>query len=101
MSLALNGAHIEGGTFNNVSGNMSQVLTFHVATGEGPSAPTGYKQRLGKEDRDLIGALSASGVFMAQTSDLFRQIHRAPNTTWVQRDPQEYQDVQTAARMVR
>ncbi|KAJ7478104.1 hypothetical protein FB451DRAFT_1365782, partial [Mycena latifolia] len=30
MSFALNGTHIDGGTFNNVSGNMSQVFNSHV-----------------------------------------------------------------------
>ncbi|KAJ7501113.1 hypothetical protein B0H11DRAFT_754619 [Mycena galericulata] len=30
MSFALNGTHIEGGTFNNVAGNMSQVFNSHV-----------------------------------------------------------------------
>jgi hypothetical protein len=30
MSFALNGTHITGGTFNNVSGNMSQVFHSHV-----------------------------------------------------------------------
>ncbi|KAJ7478217.1 hypothetical protein FB451DRAFT_1556981 [Mycena latifolia] len=30
MSFALNGTHIDGGTFNNVAGNMTQVLHFHI-----------------------------------------------------------------------
>ncbi|KAJ7478213.1 hypothetical protein FB451DRAFT_182614 [Mycena latifolia] len=30
MSFALNGTHIDGGTFNNVAGNMTQVFNFHV-----------------------------------------------------------------------
>ncbi|KAJ7117041.1 hypothetical protein C8R44DRAFT_983337 [Mycena epipterygia] len=31
MSFALNGTHIDGGTFNNVAGNMTQVLNSHVS----------------------------------------------------------------------
>jgi hypothetical protein len=30
MPFALNDTHIEGGTFSNVAGNMSQVLNLHV-----------------------------------------------------------------------
>jgi hypothetical protein len=30
-SFSLNGTHIEGGTFNSVAGNMSQVFNSHVA----------------------------------------------------------------------
>ncbi|KAJ7846321.1 hypothetical protein B0H14DRAFT_2446390 [Mycena olivaceomarginata] len=30
MAFSLNGTHIEGGTFNSVAGNMSQVFTSHV-----------------------------------------------------------------------
>ncbi|KAJ7898088.1 hypothetical protein B0H13DRAFT_2275787 [Mycena leptocephala] len=36
MSFALNGTHIDGGTFNNVSGNMSQVFNSHVVHVEAP-----------------------------------------------------------------
>ncbi|KAJ7117025.1 hypothetical protein C8R44DRAFT_925889 [Mycena epipterygia] len=31
MSFALNGTHIDGGTFNNVAGNMTQVFNSHVS----------------------------------------------------------------------
>jgi hypothetical protein len=30
MAFSLNGTHIEGGTFNNVAGNMLQVFNTHV-----------------------------------------------------------------------
>jgi hypothetical protein len=30
MAFSLNGTHIEGGTFNSVAGNMSQVFNSHV-----------------------------------------------------------------------
>ena len=45
MSFALNGTHITGGTFNNVSGNMSQVSNsqvVHIGQNRG--------QRAGLED---------------------------------------------------
>ncbi|KAJ7478131.1 hypothetical protein FB451DRAFT_1131487 [Mycena latifolia] len=41
MSFALNGTHIDGSTFNNVSGNMSQVLNSHVHLNAMPENPRG------------------------------------------------------------
>jgi hypothetical protein len=32
MAFSLNGTHIEGGTFNSVAGNMSQVFNSHVVS---------------------------------------------------------------------
>ncbi|KAJ7478138.1 hypothetical protein FB451DRAFT_1131492 [Mycena latifolia] len=41
MSFALNGTYIDRGTFNNVSGNMSQVLNSHVHLNAMPENPRG------------------------------------------------------------
>ncbi|KAJ7116988.1 hypothetical protein C8R44DRAFT_983315 [Mycena epipterygia] len=47
MSFALNGTHIDGGTFNNVAGNMTQVFNSHVSNSHarisaGPERTDGF-----------------------------------------------------------
>ncbi|KAJ7805602.1 hypothetical protein B0H14DRAFT_1594435, partial [Mycena olivaceomarginata] len=43
MAFSLNGTRIEGGTFNSVAGNMSQVFNSHVCTGGTATGPRGQQ----------------------------------------------------------
>jgi hypothetical protein len=48
MAFALYGSHIDGGTFNSVSGNMSQVFNAHVVQIQ---TPVERRQLIGAPDR--------------------------------------------------
>ncbi|KAJ7794887.1 hypothetical protein B0H14DRAFT_2621488 [Mycena olivaceomarginata] len=47
MAFTLTGTHIDGSTFNNVSGNMSQVLHSHIVRIEAPARPQRAQEAVG------------------------------------------------------
>jgi hypothetical protein len=54
MAFTLNGTQIEGGTFNSVSGNMSQVLNYHVPRIEGRTHPGLAEDAVGPRRMSLL-----------------------------------------------
>ncbi|KAJ7029447.1 hypothetical protein C8F04DRAFT_1237031 [Mycena alexandri] len=56
MSFALNGTHIAGATFNNVSGNMTQVYNLHIARPLADSTPSPSMRRAVDGQRGGRGA---------------------------------------------
>lgn len=71
MSFALNGTQISGGTFNNVSGNMTQVINSHSAH---LAAPAGQRSREGAQE--LPGSSELYNRNILEMDDL-----GAPGTT--------------------
>ncbi|KAJ7144278.1 hypothetical protein C8R44DRAFT_759693 [Mycena epipterygia] len=60
MSFILNGTHIDGGTFNNVSGNMTQVFNSHVSQIQATSA--GLQKAGTTQTLPRIGTINIDGV---------------------------------------
>jgi hypothetical protein len=77
MSFALNGTYIDGGTFNNVSGNMTQIFNSHFSH-------TGISAGLERNDAtDALFRMSFQRLIQDYTQ--IRLMHISSFTAWFNR----------------